>query len=70
MKRQRDDPKLPVVMYGNLTAREHAIVLAHRWQLAHPEGNQNDAYTVITELLMLLPYKDVQAAIAKGETQP
>lgn len=53
------------VMYGELTAREHAILQAHDWQLAHPEGNTNDAYMVIVGLLGLLPFEELNAAIAK-----
>jgi hypothetical protein len=56
------------VRYGQLTDREHAILQAHRWQVAHAAENTptpTEAYTVIVDLLSLLPYAEVQAALAK-----
>lgn len=55
-----------VIYDGGLTDREHAIIEAHRWQLAHASERPSEAYTVIVHLLMLLPYAEVQAAIAKS----
>lgn len=64
------EPKLPTVVYdGGLTDREHAIIEAHQWQLAHT-ADTSGAYHVIVQLLMLLPYDEVLAAIQKSERQP
>ena len=64
--------KVPTVVYdGGLTDREHAIIQAHRWQLAHmADAPLPDAYGVIVDLLRLLPYAEVLAAIRKTERQP
>lgn len=53
------------VMYGDLTAREHAIRQAHDWQLKHPDEASRDAYNVIVGLLGLLPFEELNAALAK-----
>lgn len=53
------------VMYGELTAREHAIRQAHDWQLAHTDEASRDVYNIIVGLLGLLPFEELNAAIAK-----
>lgn len=55
------------VMYGDLTAREHAILQAHDWQLKHPDEASRDAYNVIVGLLGLLPFEELSAALAKEQ---
>lgn len=58
-----DEPEIQV-MYGDLTAREHAIVFAHIWQLRHPQNTT--AYQAIVGLLGLLPFEELGAAIQKA----
>ncbi len=60
-------PKLPRVMYGDLTAREHAIIEAHRWQLAHVGPEDREVYVIIVDLLGLLPYKELETTIRKAD---
>lgn len=55
-----NSPKLPVPMWGNLNAREHAIDGAHQWQLAHLSLSEDDqerereVYGIIVDLLVAL----------------
>jgi hypothetical protein len=56
------------VRYGQQTAREHALIQAHRWQLQHMEDVPlPDAYPIIVDLLGLVPYGELQAAIQKSD---
>lgn len=67
----RPDYPCRVVYPGGLTDREHAILTAHRWQIAHGPENipvPTEAYTVIVGLLALLPEDEVRAAIALRNT--
>lgn len=59
--------KPPRAMYGDLTDREHSILEAHRWQLAHVGPEDHEAFAIIVALLGLLPYAELQAAIAKSK---
>lgn len=58
-----------------LTDREHAIIQAHRWQVANLPVRVNgvsvpsEAYSVIVDLLGLLDYDELAAAIRKGESK-
>ena len=56
------DPKLPAVMYGDLTARQHAIKEAMRWQRANVRGEQRKTYVVIRDLLAQFDFDDIEAA--------
>lgn len=55
------------VMYGELTAREHAIRQAHDWQLRHLEQTPSEEYLIIRDLLGLLPCEELSAALAKEQ---
>lgn len=69
MPKKLKAPKLPKVVYpGGLTAREHAIINARQWQITHGLENipvPTEAYTIIVDLLGLLPYEEVCDAIAR-----
>lgn len=56
------------VRYGEQTAREHALIQAHRWQLRHQDdATMREAFNIIVDLLGLVPYGELQAAIQKSE---
>lgn len=66
MKDQLQPKPIRVVYPGGLTDREHAIIEAHKWQLANRSDTPSWAYLVVRDLLRLLPYEEVSAAIQKG----
>lgn len=67
------EPKLPVVMFGNLTDREHRIVEARKFQNAEIAANTNphvfvpsEAFSVIAGLLSTFDYDELVAAYKKA----
>jgi hypothetical protein len=59
----------PRLMFGRLTAREHAVAEARRWQLAHgsPETTPDEeAYHVIVGLLQTVGLEELTRIYEKA----
>lgn len=61
------EPKLPKVKYGDLTAREQAIVEARRYLNKHAAHKPTPAYLVISGLLSLFDTEELLRTYDKAK---